>query len=61
VVFDKQISDYIRVGASQNTVIRTYGTPIQITGPALVELYVVPDSTSARTYYASMDYYEEDI
>ena len=57
--FEMQTSDLIRIGANQSTVPRAYGTPIEIAGPARVQLYVLPDSTSSRTYYASMDYFEE--
>lgn len=58
-VFESQVSDLIRVGTSQSTIIRSYGTPIEIIGPARVQLYVLPDSTSSRTYFAAMDYFEE--
>lgn len=58
-VFDRVTSDILRVGTSQSTTTRPYGTPIEIPGPAHVQLYVQPDSTSSRTYYAAMDFYEE--
>lgn len=54
-----QISDLIRAPSSGNAPIRVYGTPIQITGPARIVAFAVPDSTSSRTYYASFDFYEE--
>ncbi len=58
-VFDRVASDILRIGTNQSTVTRPYGTPIEISGPAHVQLYVQPDSTSSRTYFAAMDFYEE--
>lgn len=56
---ERQASDLVRSGSTQFSVQRSYGTPIEIAGPARVQLYVQPDSTSSRTYFASMDYFEE--
>lgn len=57
--FERIVTDNIRVGTNQNTVTRLYGTPVEIPGPAHVRIYVNPDSTSNRLYFASMDFYEE--
>jgi hypothetical protein len=57
--YEKQVSDLVRAGTTQNSIQRSYGTPIEIPGPARVQLYVQPDSTSSRTYFASMDWYED--
>lgn len=57
--YERTATDNIRVGTSQNTITRPYGTPVEITGPAHVRIYVTPDSTSSRVYFASMDFYEE--
>lgn len=55
---EKQISDVLRVPSSGQS-LRSYGTPIQVAGPARVTAFAAPDSTSSRTYYASFDFYEE--
>lgn len=56
--FEKQISDQLRV-MSSGAFFRSYDTPIVVAGPARITAYVVSDSTSSRTYYASFDYYEQ--
>jgi hypothetical protein len=53
-----QISDLLRAPSSGQST-RAYATPIVVVGPARVEMYVSPDSTSSRTYYGSFDYYEQ--
>lgn len=58
-VFERQVTDTIRIGTNQSTVTRNYGTPIEIPGPAHVRIYVTPDSSSNRLYFAAMDFYEE--
>jgi hypothetical protein len=57
--YEEQIGDLIRVASSAGF-LRTYGTPIEVTGPARVSVWALPDSTSSRTYYGSFDYYDED-
>jgi hypothetical protein len=58
--FEEQVGDLIRVASSAGF-LRTYGTPIEIVGPARVSVWAAPDSTSSRTYYGSFDYYDEDV
>jgi hypothetical protein len=53
-----QISDLLRVPSSGQSS-RTYGTPIEVSGSARFTAFAVPDSTSSRTYYGSIDFYEE--
>lgn len=55
---ENQISDTIRAPSSGQS-FRSYGTPIVVTGPARITVFVAPDSTSSRTYYGSFDFYEE--
>jgi hypothetical protein len=54
-----QISDLLRVPSSGQAN-RTYGTPIEVAGPARITAFALPDSTSSRTYYASFDFYEQE-
>jgi hypothetical protein len=56
--YEQQIGDYIRINSTG--FLRTYGTAIEVVGPARVIVWVAPDSTSSRTYYAAFDYYDED-
>lgn len=58
--YEEQIGDLIRVASSAGF-LRTYGTPIEVAGPARVSVWALPDSTSSRTYYGSFDYYDEDV
>ena len=53
-----QITDNLRAPSSGQN-FRSYGTPIDVVGPARITAYVAPDSTSSRTYYMSFDFYEE--
>lgn len=57
--YDLQITDTIRIGTGQATVQRSFGTPIEVAGPARVQLYLDADSSTSRVYHASMDYFED--
>lgn len=52
------VSDHLRCPAGAQAPMRIYSSPIEIDGPARLTIYVLPDSTSSRTYYASSDYFE---
>jgi hypothetical protein len=58
-----QISDFVRNGgggnASQPSFLRTYGTPLQVTGPSRINGYVTPDQATTSTYWLSFDFYQE--
>jgi hypothetical protein len=56
--FNRQVSDTVRVVAN-GSFLRDYGTPIQVAGPARIQGWVTPDSTSSRTYYGSFDFYDQ--
>jgi hypothetical protein len=51
-----QVSDFVTIAGAANTDTRSYGSPIQVTGPARVRAYVAPYATSATTQYASFDF-----
>lgn len=53
-----QVSDLIRVPSNGQTS-RSYNTPIRITGPAVMVMWVAPDSSSTRTYYGAFEYYDQ--
>lgn len=54
----EQIGDFHRLYGQSSTALRTYSSPIQVTGPARVEVFVNPETTSSTVYRASFDYYE---
>jgi hypothetical protein len=58
-----QISDFVRNGgggnASQPSFERSYGTPLNVTGPARINGYVTPDQATTSTYWMSFDYYQQ--
>lgn len=56
---ETQISDFIRqYGQSSNT-FRSWGTAIKVTGPARIQVYVTPESSSALVYRAALDLYDQ--
>ncbi len=58
-----QISDFVRNGgggnASQPSFERSYGTPLNIIGPARINGYVTPDGATTSTYWLSFDFYQQ--
>lgn len=55
---DLQISGLVRC-PTNGSFMRSYGTAISIAGPARFVTWAFPDSTSSRTYYAEIDFYEQ--
>jgi hypothetical protein len=59
---DVQISNNLRPNSTSNgagTVQRTYGSPLQVSGPARIRAWVLPDQSITATYGASFDFYDE--
>lgn len=52
-----QTSDFVRLYGQSSTFARTYSSPIIITGPAKVELWIAPETASSTIYYGSFDYF----
>lgn len=52
-----QVSDFVRLYGQSSTNTRIYQSPIIITGPAKIELWVAPETTSSTIYYGSFDYF----
>ena len=52
-----QVSDFVRLYGQSSTNTRIYQSPIIIAGPAKVELWVAPETTSSTIYYGSFDYF----
>lgn len=53
-----QLTDNFRVPSSASAS-RPFGTPFPVVGPAVIEAYALPDSTSSRVYHAAFSWYEE--
>lgn len=56
---DTQISDFVRLYGQATTFARTYASPIKVSGPARVQLFVTPETASSTVYRGSFDFYEE--
>jgi hypothetical protein len=56
---EKQITDFLRLYGQSSTVPRNYGTPIQVSGPARITMYVTPETASSTVYRGSFDYYDQ--
>lgn len=54
-----QISDFIENTGTSNSIIRTYGTPIVIIGPARTRVYAQPYATHADTRRSAFDFYDQ--
>lgn len=56
---EQQISDTVRLYGQSSTFSRNYASPIKVTGPARVTLYVAPETSSSTVYRGAMDFYEQ--
>jgi hypothetical protein len=55
---ETQISDFVRLYGQTSTFARTYTSPIKIIGPARIQTYVTPETSSSTTYRAAFDFFE---
>lgn len=55
---ESQISDFVRLYGQTSTFARNYSSPIKITGPARLQVYVTPETSSATIYRAAFDFFE---
>jgi hypothetical protein len=53
-----QLSDFVRLYGQSSTFSRSYSSPIKIEGPARIQTYVTPETTSSTTYRAAFDFFE---
>jgi hypothetical protein len=54
-----QISDFIRLYGQSSTITRNWGTAIKIPGPARITVYVAPEGSTAITFRAALDLYDQ--
>jgi hypothetical protein len=52
-----QVSDFVRLYGQSSTFSRVYQSPIKLVGPAKLELWVAPETTSSTIYRGSFDYF----
>jgi hypothetical protein len=55
---ETQVSDFVRLYGQTSTFARTYTSPIKVTGPARIQVYVTPETTSSTIYRAAFDFFE---
>jgi hypothetical protein len=55
---EEQVSDFVRLYGQSSTFARTYTSPIKISGPARVILYVTPETSSSTVYRGSFDFFQ---
>lgn len=54
-----QVSDFHRLYGQASTTERTYVSPIKVPGPARLQVYVTPETSSSTIYRASIDFFEQ--
>lgn len=55
---ERQVSDFVRLYGQTSTFSRIYESPIVVTGPARIRVYVTPETSSSTIYRAAFDFYE---
>lgn len=55
---ETQVSDFVRLYGQTSTFARNYSSPIVVTGPARLQVYVTPETSSSTTYRAAFDFFE---
>lgn len=53
-----QVSDFVRAYGQSSTFSRVYQSPIKVSGPARLELYVTPETATSTTYRGAIDFFE---
>ena len=53
-----QSSDFVRLYGQSSTTSRIYQSPFIIAGPAKVEIWVLPETSTSTIYYGSIDYFK---
>lgn len=55
---ESQVSDFVRLYGQSSTFSRTYTSPIIVTGPARLRMYVTPETATSTTYRGAFDFFE---
>lgn len=56
---ETQISDFVRLYGQTSTFARTYSSPIKVVGPARIQMYVTPETSSSTIYRSAFDFFEQ--
>lgn len=54
----RQVTDFIRLYGQASTFSRTYTSPVKVTGPAKVFLFVTPETSTSTVYRGSIDFFQ---
>jgi hypothetical protein len=55
---EAQVSDFVRLYGQSSTFARNYVSPIKVTGPARLQVYVTPETSTATIYRCAIDFFE---
>lgn len=55
---ERQVSDFVRLYGQTSTFSRNYTSPIVVSGPARLRMYVTPETASSTVYRSSFDFFE---
>lgn len=55
---ERQVSDFVRLYGQTSTFSRNYTSPIVVSGPARLRIYVTPETASSTVYRSSFDFFE---
>jgi hypothetical protein len=52
-----QVSDFVRLYGQSSTFARAYTSPVKVTGPARIVLFVTPETASSTVYRGAIDFF----
>lgn len=55
---EKQVSDFVRLYGQSSTFARNYVSPLKIPGPARLQVYVTPETSTSTIYRCAVDFFE---
>lgn len=55
---EKQISDFVRLYGQSSTFSRSYVSPVKFNGPARLQVYLTPETSTSIIYRAAIDFFE---
>lgn len=56
---NRQVSDFVRLYGQSSGITRNYGTPIQVAGPARIQVWVNPASANTVVFAGAFDFYDQ--
>jgi hypothetical protein len=55
---EAQVTDFIRLYGQSSTFSRNYTSPVKVTGPARLQVYVTPETSTSTIYRSAVDFFE---